>query len=327
MNTAIPSTPPSVALVTGATGFIGARLLRAGDRALVRVPAAMEGAWCGDLLDPASLKAACEGVERIYHCAGYAHAVGSANAELHQRVNFEGARNLVRAAGEAGVKRFVFLSSVKAMAEPGQHCVDEDWPGDPNTPYGKAKRAAEDAVCEAGVKYGMHVVNLRLAMVYGRGGRGNLGRLAQGLRAGWFPRLPDTGNRRSLVHVDDVVSAVRHVADHASANGRTFIVAGPQAYSGKELCDAILVVTGKPRLSWSAPAWVLRLGGRFGDGVGAISGRTLPLTSEIVARLLDSECYSPARIEKELGWRAQIDLRMGLEDMLGLQGGANDSCA
>jgi UDP-glucose 4-epimerase len=166
----------------------------------------------------------------------------------------------------------------------------------------------------------MHVVNLRLAMVYGRGGRGNLTRLAHGLRAGWFPRLPVAGNRRSVVHVDDVVSAVRHVANHASANGRTFIVADSQAYSSKELCDAILAATGRPWLSWSAPEWGFRLGGRLGDGVSAITGRNLPFTSEIVSRLLDSECYSPARIERELGWHARTDLRMGLLEMFGPQG-------
>lgn len=87
------------------------------------------------------------------------------------------------------------------MAEPGDACADKDWPGEPATPYGRAKRAAEDAVLEAGAKYGMHVVNLWLAMVYGHGGRGNLERMARGIRAGWFPPLPETGNRRSLVHM------------------------------------------------------------------------------------------------------------------------------
>ena len=311
---------PTRSLITGATGFIGSRLLLAGDRALVRNDVKLDGATRGDLLDPASLAVACEGVVRIFHCAGYAHAFGSGDPNLHVRVNLGGTRNLLRAAGEAGVRSFVFLSSVKAMAEPGGHCIDEGWGGEAVTAYGRAKREAEDAVCEAGVKYGMHVVNLRLAMVYGRGSRGNLGRLAQGLQAGWFPRLPDTGNRRSLVHVHDVVAAVRCVADDPRASGKTYIVADPIAYSGRELCDAILATVPNPRLSWTAPAWALKFGGRVGDMVGAISGRTSPLTSEVVSRLLESECYSPARIENELGWRAAIDLRTGLKEMLALQG-------
>jgi nucleoside-diphosphate-sugar epimerase len=174
LNGSPPPTGFSTILITGATGFIGRHLLQAGDRALVRVPHGLVGEITGDLLAPKSLPTACEGIDTIFHCAGYAHAFTSSDPDAHWRINFEGTSNLLAAAGEAGVRRFVFLSSVKAMAEPGDESADEDWPGEPITPYGRAKRAAEDVVREVGAKYGMHVVNLRLAMVYGRGGRGNL---------------------------------------------------------------------------------------------------------------------------------------------------------
>jgi nucleoside-diphosphate-sugar epimerase len=292
-------------LITGATGFIGRHLLQSGDRWLARDTALLPGAVRGDLLDPASLTAACEGIETVFHCAGYAHAFSSSDPDAHWRINFEGTRNLASVAGEAGVKRFVFLSSVKAMAEPGDECVDEDWPGEPNTSYGKAKRAAEDAVLEAGVRYGMHVVSLRLAMVYGHGGRGNLERMARGIRAGWFPPLPETGNRRSLVHVDDVVEVIRLVAERPEANGRTYIVADPHAYSGREIYDAIRAVLRAPTLRWSVPAGILR-------AAGCLNGRL----GEIVDRLIGSACYSPARIERELGWRARVGLEAGLREML-----------
>ncbi len=304
-------------LITGAGGFIGGRLRQGGERALVRRPMGQVDEAVGDLLDPLSLAAACEGIDTVFHCAGYAHAFGSTDPENHWRVNFEGTRNLVEAAGQAGVRRFVFLSSVKAMADPGGECVDEDWPGEPSTPYGRAKRAAEAAVLEAGAKYGMHVVNLRLAMVYGHGGRGNLERMARGIRAGWFPRLPETGNRRSLVHVEDVVEAVRLVAARPEANGRTYIVADPRPYSGREIFDAMAGVL--PRLSfvWGMPERLLRWLGKAGDAGGRILARPLPFDSEVVGRLLGSACYSPARIERELGWRARIGLAEGLREMLG----------
>ncbi|MEW6292606.1 MAG: NAD-dependent epimerase/dehydratase family protein [Pseudomonadota bacterium] len=295
----------SHALIIGASGFIGRRLLQEGDRALVRVGAALPGAVHGDLLDTASLVAACKGIETVFHCAGYAHAFSSSDPDAHLRINFEGTRNLLQAAGEAGVKRFVFLSSVKAMAEPGDECVDEDWPGEPDTPYGKAKRAAEDAVLEAGVRYDMHVVNLRLAMVYGRGGRGNLERMARAIQAGWFPPLPETGNRRSLVHVQDVVEVMRLVAARPEANGRTYIIADARAYSGREIQDAIRAVLRKPTLHWSVPAGVLRAAGQMNGRFG-----------EVVGRLIGSACYSPARIERELGWRARVGLEAGLREML-----------
>ncbi len=305
-------------LVTGATGFIGARLLQSGNRILVRGNSAMPSAVPGDLLDGASLRAACTGIERVFHCAGYSHAFNSSDPDVHWRVNFEGTRNLVIAAGEAGVRRFVFLSSVKAMAEPGEECIDEGWPGEPDSAYGCAKRAAEDAVLEAGAKYGMHVVNLRLAMVYGRGGRGNLERMARGIRAGWFPRLPDTGNKRSLVHVDDVVEVIRLVANAPAANGRTYIIADPRPYSGREIFDAISGVPPRLTFRWSLPACLLRAGAVLCDVLGRLAGRPLPVNSEVVERLLGSACYSPARIERELGWRARIELREGVREMLGL---------
>lgn len=304
-------------LVTGASGFIGRRLLRPGDRALARTASNYPDSVVGDLLDPASLVAACAGVDYIFHCAGYAHAFASSDPDAHWRINCEGTRNLLSAAGAAGVRRFIFLSSVKAMAEPGDECVDEDWPGEPATPYGKAKRAAELAVLEAGAKFGMHVINLRLAMVYGHGGRGNLERMARGIRAGWFPPLPETGNRRSLVHVDDVVSALRLVAEAPAANGRTYIVADSRPYSGREIYDAIRgAILPAPTLRWSVPAGLLRAGGVLGDALGTVLRRPLPMNSEVVSRLLDSACYSTVRIERELGWKSQVGLEAGLREML-----------
>lgn len=304
-------------LITGATGFIGSRLRQPGDRLLVRSDDAAPDCARGDLLDPASLRDACAGIERVFHCAGYAHAFASSDPDVHWRINFEGTRNLVNAAGEAGVKSFVFLSSVKAMAEPGEECIDEDWPGEPDSAYGRAKRAAEDAVLEAGAKHGMHVVNLRLAMVYGRGGRGNLERMARGIRAGWFPRLPDTGNKRSLVHVNDVVAAIRFVAEAPAANGRTYIVADPSPYSGRDIFDAISGVPPPLTFHWGVPAVLLRAGAVLGDVAGRLAGRPMPVSSEVVERLLGSACYSPARIERELGWRARAGLQEGVREMLG----------
>ncbi|NJM32229.1 MAG: NAD-dependent epimerase/dehydratase family protein [Limnobacter sp.] len=307
-------------LVTGASGFIGSKLLQPGHTALVRCPAGLPHEKVGDLLDTKSLKAACAGVTTVFHCAGYAHAFASTDLPAHWRINYEGTRNLVEAAGQAGVRSFVFLSSVKAMPEPGNTCITESWPGQPATPYGIAKRAAEDAVLQAGIRYGMHVVSLRLAMVYGRGGRGNLERLAKAIRAGWFPQLPKTGNRRSLVHVNDVISAIHLVAHLPQANGQTYIVAHPHAYSGSELCQAILAASPTPRFSWQAPAWLLRGAGKAGDIAGCITAallnRPFPINSDLVSRLLDSECYSPARIQHELGWQAQISLSEGLQEML-----------
>ena len=304
-------------LISGASGFIGSRLLSPEDRALVRQSCGMAGEMVGDLSDAASLLRACTGIGTVFHCAGYAHAFANSDPDTHWRINFEGTRNLADAAGQAGVGRLVFLSSVKAMAEPGDNLADEDWLGEPVTAYGQAKRAAEAAVLAAGQRYGMHVVNLRLAMVYGSGGRGNLDRMGRLVKRGLFPPLPEKGNHRSLVHVDDVVAAMRLVAEDDRANGRTYIIAAPEAPSGRQLYDALRAVLGMPRCSWSVPESALRLAGCVGDGLEVLGRRRLPLDSEALERLLGSAWYSPARIERELGWRARMSLADGLREMFG----------
>jgi UDP-glucose 4-epimerase len=303
-------------LIVGATGFIGSRLITPADIAMVRNASGIKNEIIGNLLAPNTLRRVCDGVDTVFHCAGYAHAFSYEDPDINWRVNYEGTRNLIQAACESGVARFVFLSSVKAMGEPGDYCASEDWPIQPDTPYGKAKRAAEEAVLETGDKYGVHVVNLRLSMVYGYGGRGNLERMARGIRAGWFPPLPDTGNKRSLVHIDDVISAIRMVAEKPEAKGQTYIVANSQACSGRQIYDKIREAHSMPPASWCVPAKILSTGGILGDFFGTALRRSLPLNTEVVNRLLRSAWYSPMKIEKELGWRAIVDLNQGVREML-----------
>jgi nucleoside-diphosphate-sugar epimerase len=295
-----------VDLITGAEGFIGGRLFQCGDRTLVRRAGLIPTAVTGDLLNPSSLEVACRGISTVFHCAGYAHANASSNSNVHWRVNYEGTLNLLNAAGRAGVRCFVFLSSVKAMADPGDDCADEDLHGPPLTPYGLAKRAAEAAVLDCGSKFGMHVVILRLAMVYGRGGRGNLERMARAIQSGWFPPLPKIRNKRSLVHVQDVCEVMRLVASRPEADGKTYIVSDPQPYSSREIYEAINTALGfSTSPKYAVPVGLLR-------AVGCVNRRA----REIIDRLLGSAFYSPDRIERELGWRARVSLGDGLKEML-----------
>ena len=313
-------------LITGASGFIGGRMLRALRsegvvfRTIRRTPIECEGTFIADLADKASLVRACSGVSCVFHCAGYAHAFASfsdTDEGLHWKVNFEGTQNLLAAAVQAGVRSFVNLSSVKAMVEPGEMCADEELPGEPETAYGKSKRAAEEVALSIGKQSGMHVVNLRLAMVYGAGGRGNLERMARLVRQGLFPPLPETGNHRSLVHVDDVVSAMRLVAHDPRANGRNYIIAGPEAPSGRQLFDALRRAYGMRPCGWSLPVSLLRGAAIGGDLLESIARRRMPFDSEVLDRLLGSAWYSPARIEQELGWCARISLSEGLLELVG----------
>lgn len=313
-------------LVTGGRGFIGRHLVRSlrSDggrvRVLTRAATLEPGEMAGDLNDLPALARACAGVDTVFHCAGYAHAFsvsGEDDSRLHWEINYEGARDVATAAAQAGVRHFVFLSSVKASGDGGDDCIDETWPLPPDTAYGKAKRAAEQALIEIGAATGMGVTVLRPALVYGSGGRGNMERMGALVRRGLFPPLPETGNRRSMVHVSDLVDAMRRVAGEPRAAGRVYIVAHPQAPSGRALYDAMRAALDYPPRRWAVPRGSLQLAADVGEWLGRVTGRRMPIDGEILSRLLGSACYSPARIERELGWRAQLGLDAGLREMFG----------
>ncbi len=308
-------------LVTGGTGFIGRRLVGALSergarvRVLVRTQEVSYGSCqdrdeveqaIGDLSDAASLARACVGIDTVLHVAGFAHADAADTADFaarHWAVNAEGTFRLLDAAAATGVGRFVFLSSCKAVGDPGPRCVDESWDAPADTPYGRAKRAAEERVLAAGHEGGFHAVNLRPVLVYGSGMKGNLARLIAVARRGWLPPLPETGNRRSLVHVDDVAQAMLLVAAQPAAAGRTYLVSDGQTHSGREIYAMVRRALGRSVPAWSAPAGVLHGAADLTDGLLSLAGRRDRWARTALNKLLGWACYSSARIERELGYR------------------------
>src|SRR3989344_7914741 len=154
-----------VVLITGATGFIGrhlvAKLLEAGAsvKVVVREARVRDAArlWQGadlsqvvaDLMDRDLPNDICDQVDTVFHLAGYAHAEDANDprvADVHRRITVEATRSLLAQAAHSGVRRFIFVSSVKAMGEGGDIALDESSPAAPHTAYGKAKRAAEKLV-------------------------------------------------------------------------------------------------------------------------------------------------------------------------------------
>ena len=292
-------------LVTGASGFIGTRLKRPNDIGLVRQLSDGCGYICGDLLDVDSLMHACRGIDVIYHCAGYAHAFRRSNPSLHWKINFEGTQNLLKAASLCGVKKLIYLSSVKA--------------GEENpTSYGKSKLAAEKEILKYGKEFGIHVVNLRLSMVYGGGSRGNLERMIWGIKRGWFPPLPEFNNYRSLIHVNDVISAVYFVTNCQKANGNTYVLTDGGQYSTHHLYQEIRKGLGLPPARRFISKFFLKYLGVFGDLIGAITSINFPLNSEVVGRLTQSEVYISDKIRRELGWQPRVSLAEGLRESIGV---------
>jgi nucleoside-diphosphate-sugar epimerase len=315
-------------LVTGGTGFIGRRLadalLKQGATVVVlsRRASSEDGqehkTIAADLTNPASLAGVCRGMNVVFHLGGHVHAVDrldDKNERLIWQVTVEGTSTLVEESLKAGVKRFVFFSSVKAMGEGGETRLNETTECCPVTSYGRAKRKAEKIVLDAG-QQGLSSTILRLPMVYGPGCKGNLPRMIQAAARGRFPPLPETGNKRSMVDVRDVVQAALLAVTSPMAAGKVYIVTDGQSYSTRQIYEWICATLGRPVPRWAVPLTVLRFAARIGDMIGYLSGRRFVLDTDALNKLTGSAWYSSEKISQELNYRPTHTLRDSLPEMV-----------
>lgn len=318
-------------LVTGGTGFIGqhlvSSLLDRGANVTVlsrhglNTPGAEKQRFNvanGDLTQPVTLAGICRGVNIVFHLAGHSHAMDQAddkNEDVNQRVTVNGTRALVELSLREGVGRFVFFSSVKAMGEGGDACLDETAESKPVTSYGRARLAAEMLVLEA-VRRGMAATVLRLPMVYGPHCKGNLPRMIRSVASGRFPPLPDTGNKRSMVDVRDVVQAAILTATNPTAVGRTYIVTDGQVYTTRRIYEWICAVLGRSVPNWVIPLVLLRFAARTGDAIGRMSKWRFILDTDALEKLLGSAWYSSEKLSRELGYKPAYNLKDSLPEMV-----------
>ncbi|MGB0320529.1 MAG: NAD-dependent epimerase/dehydratase family protein [Cycloclasticus sp.] len=299
-------------LVTGASGFIGHRLTEylqsQGHEVWALLRCSADGPWnrvfCCDLGTEALPDGLMEGVDGIFHLANVAHTdLTGKQVERYRQVNMVGTEALLRAAAAACVGKFIYFSSVKAVADPGDECVDEQWDHMPEDAYGRSKWDAERLVLAAGEKSGMHVCNLRPTLVYGPGVKGNLSLMLQAVKRRRFPPLPEFGNRRSMVALDDLISAAWLVMENAQANGQTYIVADSVGYSPRKLYEAMCSELGVSIPRWVIPLNLLRFCAAAGDALEWLVKLKMPLNSQVLMRLTGSAYYRAERIQKDLGWQ------------------------
>jgi nucleoside-diphosphate-sugar epimerase len=223
-------------LITGASGFIGRPTVSAFAggrytvRASVRQPpqapfaAGVEVVEHQDLSQPFDWRPLLDGVDAVIHLAGISHIGRRAAPELYDRVNHQATAQLARAAAESGVKHFVLMSSIRAQSGPAaDHALNESDAGAPSDAYGRSKLAAEGAVRSAGVPFTI----LRPVLVYGRGVRGNFAFLLRAADSRWPLAMKNFNNRRSLLGIDNLVSAMNFVLTTPATIGETYIVADP----------------------------------------------------------------------------------------------------
>ena len=309
-------------LVTGATGFIGRQLCQQlvdqGDSvvALSRSGAPLEGGVATRALDltvhePDAVLFA--GVEVVFHLAGIAHQ--QAPEQAYQQLNYLATLSLARQAAVAGVKCFVFLSSVKAMGPPGSaRARSESDCVLPVDHYGLSKWQAECALREEFSSAAMSVVILRPALVYGANAKGNLTRLARGVQRG-LPRPPEQG-ARSMLALRDLVDLLCQVAVNPPAGTHTWIVCDSRPYSTRILYDALRRASGKGRgVAW-LPRWGWRLGAAMLDLVSQGGGEPT------YNKLFGTELYSNAALMADMDWRPTDRLEEVISDMVTVDGEA-----
>lgn len=277
-------------LVTGATGFIGgavvAELAARGFavRAAVRnagtsVAGAAEVVAVGDLGLETDWGAAVAGCEAVVHLAGRAHVLKEQGdpAPLFQAVNRVATRSLAEAAQAAGVKRFVFVSSIGVHGlGRGAGAISETSPIVPETPYAQSKADAERDLREICAAGGMKFTIVRPPLVYGPGARGNFARLVRLVESGLPLPLGWVHNRRSMVGLENLADFLALCVAHPVAASQSFVVADTEITSTTALVKAIADLKGKRPVLLPVPAswmaWAARLAGKtslaeglFGD--------------------------------------------------------------
>ena len=294
-------------LVTGANGFVGRHLcstlrsaghtVRAAVRRASAAPAAAEPAVIGDIGPSTAWRAALEGVDTVIHLAGRAHVLHdpASAAHLYEQTNALGTERLAAAAAECGVRRFVFLSSIKVNGEEtsGRGYAAADRP-DPKDAYGVSKWRAERHVWRVAATSRLEGVVVRPPLVYGPGVRANFLRLMRWVERGWPLPLGSIHNARSLVSVWNLCDLLANVVRNPRAPGGTWLVSDGQDLSTTELVRRLGAAMHRPVTLLPIPAGVLAAG-------AALLGRRAE-----AARLCGSLVVDIAATVADLGWTPPV---------------------
>lgn len=303
-------------LITGANGFVGRGLIRRLARDGLPIRGAVrrrssdvppDTVTVGDIDAQTDWRSALAEVHGIVHLAGLAHGLGAeshADPRPYFAVNTDGTLALARAAVRAGVKRFVFVSSVKVYGDDthGRVLTETD-PPHPDDPYGQSKWQSEQGLAAMGADTGLEVVILRPPLIYGPGVRANFARLIDWAAGGVPLPLAGITNRRSLLSITNLSAAVKLTLEHPGAAGETFNVSDGEDVSTPELVRRLAHALGrKPRLL-PCPTGVLRalarIAGRAGD----------------YDRLASDLAIDSSHIRAHLGYRPPQTLDAGLAEV------------
>lgn len=300
-------------LLTGGTGFVGLRL-----RAYLEQNAGIELTCavrqktkisCNEvLIDDLGANTdwfhALQRQELVVHLAARAHVnVGDSNRELseYRKANVDGTVNLARQAASAGVKRFIFISSIGVNGDVNTRPFKEDDLPDPSNFYAQSKWEAEKGLWRVQEDSGMAVVIIRPPLIYGRDAPGNFGTLTRCVEKGFPLPLGSVHNKRSLVALDNLVDMIITCIDHPAAANQVFLAGDGEDISTTELLRAVAVAMGKPSRLVPVPAGLL------------MSGASILGKKAMAQRLLGSLQVDISKAQKLLGWTPPLSVEEGLK--------------
>ena len=300
--------------ITGASGFIGSALYKAMSlrdqpvRALLRInkdsfPDSVAVGEIGPKTD--WTEALYGGLDCCIHCAGRAHLLKDSAADslaAFRTVNLDGTLNLARQAVRAGVKRFVFISSIGvngSQTAPGKPFTEFDQPN-PHNAYALSKWEAEQGLLHIAAETGLEVVIVRPPLVYGSNAPGNFGSLMRTVQRGRPLPLGAVHNQRSLVALDNLVDFIVTCITHPQAANQTFLVSDGQDLSTTELVRGMARAAGVPARLLPVPVWALQ------------AGATLLGKGDAVQRLCGNLQVDIAKGRSLLGWVPPMSVDEGL---------------
>lgn len=311
--------PRRKVLVTGATGFIGGRLVRAlvaegfAVRALVRdrSRAALEDVelFEADLLRPESLSGAGAGIDVVVHCASLLGKWGTDTRQIHD-VNVGGTVHLLEAARRESVPRFLYLSAGGVTGPVVEREVDENYVCRPATPYEKTKLEAERKVLATARQPGFSATVLRPTFTYGPGDPHKVG-LFRAIKKGRYAFIGGGQSVNHPVYVDDLVRGILLAIDKGR-DGEVYIIGGERPVSKREMAYAIADALGVDRPGMSIPRWAASAAALLLETAGRVLRFEPLLTRSRVMMMADNFGYSIGKAGEELGYAPRVDLREGI---------------
>jgi UDP-glucose 4-epimerase len=316
-------------LVTGATGAIGPRVVDAFHNTGCQIrafsfdaptagmfPQSVE-VLIGDVTDQMAVQSAMQGVDAVIHLAALLHIVNPSPElrEKYEHVNVGGTSTVVEAAISAGVKRVVLFSTIAVYGDSDGCVLNEQSPTHPETFYAQTKLNSEKIILNAKRKDGQLLGTvLRLGAVYGSRIKGNYERLTHALARHRFIPIGSGLNRRTLVYDKDVGRAAVLAVSHPAAVGRVFNVTDGKFHTMNEIIESICSALGRKPPRFSLPVGPTRaLVGFIEKGCRAV-GLNPPLIHEMIDKYTEDIAVSSQRIQTELGFKSQYDLRSGWQE-------------